>query len=195
MSARGAVQSSRCKRSSGTRSWGRRRCMPSRAWRCCGSVINGRYHDAADDLCASSGTMRLLNRHTERAINDGARGSALHDATSACFAAMLRQSTSAPGTTRPASTLDASTTRLRPPGLHPGREDHYARLHHAAMGHRPCAATSRHAARARRHGPVPDGADRDRSAEWFHDARVHLDAGPDGNRHRTERQPAGRRAA
>ena len=40
--------------------------------------------------------MRLLNRHTERAINDGARGSALHDATSACFAAMLRQSTSAP---------------------------------------------------------------------------------------------------
>ncbi len=41
------------------------------------------------------------------------------------------------------------------------------------MGYRPRAATPWQAARARRHGPVPDGADRGRSAERLHGARVH----------------------
>jgi hypothetical protein len=77
--------------------------------------------------------MCIWNRSMERAINGGELDS--KDATAACVTAMLLQTISASG---------HDVTCLYPGGLDdpaeatdtsPGREDHHARLHHAAMGH------------------------------------------------------------
>jgi hypothetical protein len=77
--------------------------------------------------------MRLWNRSMERAINGGELGS--KDATPACFTAILLQTTSAPRHDAICISPGGLNDTAEATDTSPGREDHHARLHHAAMGH------------------------------------------------------------